>query len=343
MMEVKKINYYLQYIIMNNLKNLALLSLIGGRNKSKPKNRSIEFDYFFYHANCRDGTCSLWCAYYYNDNDFIKVSLPAGTDPDFNKYNFKNKKIIFADVCPSIYFLLKLSKIANHVTVIDHHDTNLTKYNKIKTNSPSNLEMIFDMDKSACMMTWDYFFNKKERPWFIDRIGDRDLFKNKIKKNEEFIRAIDYMEILNPDNLKEIDKLSSYNDKQKKDMFELGENVNMVVRKIIEKEASYSLEATFKVDNIKYNVWVGNIKSDLISDLGNYLAHKKFSNGKNPDFVILWNYRPKSNAWNISLRGNKNSPKLSTIAEKFGGGGHPLAAAFRLTNGKNLQSIGIVF
>ena len=103
-------------------------------------------------------------------------------------------------------------------------------------------------------------------------------------------------------------------------------------------ESKKALEGKMTVNNIIYRVWVHTIISNLVSDFGNYMTKINFTDNTQPDFVVIWFYDPKNNSFYLSMRGHDNSPNLATIAEHFGGGGHPKASGFRLNNMK-LQDI----
>jgi len=297
----------------------------------------MDFNVLIYHDNCRDGICSLWCAHHYSDKKFDKIGLSASKDLDLKRYNFKNKKIIFADVCPSLENIKALSKIAKHITIIDHHESNLRK--TIELSEEQNVDMIFDMKRSACQMIWDYFFEDKKRPWFIDHVGDKDIWAQKLKYNDEIIKSLDHYELINANNLEQLDKLYKYTKIDITKLIKFGKNIILITNKILNDESKYALEATIVIKKKKYRIWTASIKSDLVSDFGNLLSTKKFNDGTIPDFVLIWNYVPINKSWYISLRGSDASPNLAKIAETFGGGGHAKASGFRLTNGTDLNSL----
>ena len=308
---------------MYKLKNL--LYLTGGTNNKT-------FDVVLYHFNCRDGICSLWCYYHYSkQSTFEKIGLNAGKDPNINDYDFSGKRILFADVCPSIEFIKRVSKIAKYIVIIDHHDTNQRKMSEL--DDIDNLETIFDMKLSACMLTWNYFFPNTIMPWFIEHVGARDIWQE-FKDNLEIIKAIDFMELITDDNLANITKLLKYKKKDKMKLIETGSMVIRIMDKTMKDESMKAYEAIMTVGNKRYNVIVGTITSEMVSDYGNYLC-----NNMKPDFVVIWFYDPKNNSFYISLRGHDSSPNLAMIAETFGGGGHPKASGFKLNNNMKLKDI----
>jgi oligoribonuclease NrnB/cAMP/cGMP phosphodiesterase (DHH superfamily) len=292
----------------------------------------MQFDIIVFHTQCPDGITSLWAANYHSRiNEHI--ACRAGVEPVIE--NYSNKAICFVDICPSYEFICKLAQNAKQIVILDHHKTTIDMYNTLKKEViPSNIEFILDFDRSGCQITWDYFFPKEsERPWFVDYVGDRDLWTWKLENSKAVNTALSESEFFDPANLEKMTKLLDY---KKEDVYNLI-NIGNIILKLHKKELDYSsykaVEATFKVDNIIYNVWLGSCSSNLRSDLGNILAYKKnLEEDKFLDFAAIWNYEPKYNEWAISLRGHKNSPDLSVISGKFGGGGHAKASGFVIKN-----------
>jgi nanoRNase/pAp phosphatase (c-di-AMP/oligoRNAs hydrolase) len=294
----------------------------------------MQFDIIVFHTQCPDGITSLWAANYYAKiNEHI--ACRAGVEPVIE--NYSNKSICFVDICPKYNYLSKIAMDAKSIVVLDHHKTTIDMYNQLKKDSiPSNIEFILDFDRSGCQITWDYFFSKSDetyRPWFVDYVGDRDLWAWKLENSKAINTALYESEFFDSTNL---DKLTSLLDYKKDDMCNLINLGNMVL-KIHKKELDYSsykaVEATFTIQNTVYNVWLGSCSANLRSDLGNILAYKKrLSDDKLLDFGVVWNYEPKYNEWAISLRGHKNSPDLSVIAGVFAGGGHAKASGFVIKN-----------
>jgi len=300
---------------------------------------NIEFDTIVYHSCCPDGVSGLWCAHKYKGSEnFEKINMAAGKDPIFETYN---KNIIFIDVCPSLNFLLVHSKLAKSVKILDHHKSAYDMYIKNINilDKIDNIEFIFDMERSGCQIAWDYFFPNKNRSWFIDYVGDRDLWKWELKNSKEICSAFDYLCVLDENDLSKIDNLSNYNFKEIENLIDTGKIINTYQSRLVEKEAENSVQGILLVGNKKYNVNVGCIIFSLVSDLGNALTKKLLDDGNKPDFGIVWNYNMKYDTWHISLRGHEESPDLSEIAKYFGGGGHTKASGFKIMGAENIKSI----
>jgi len=300
----------------------------------------IEFDTIVYHTCCPDGVCGLWCAYKYKGNsEFEKIKMCAGKDPVFETYD---KNIIFIDVCPSINFIKDNAELAKSIIIIDHHKSGLDMITKNKEllKEYTNVTFIFDMKRSGCQLAWDYFFPDIERSWIVDYVGDRDLWNWKLENAREICSAIDYLCVLDENDLTKIDKLDKYTIIDIENLISTGKIINTYQNNIVQKEVKHSIQGIIYVGNIKYNINIGNISVlSLVSDLGNALTKKLLFNGNVPDFSVIWNYNLLYDTWSISLRGHENSPDLSEIAGFYGGGGHAKAAGFKIVGFNNIKNI----
>jgi oligoribonuclease NrnB/cAMP/cGMP phosphodiesterase (DHH superfamily) len=290
------------------------------------------YDIIIYHQGCSDGITALWCADKYfkeNNIEYEKLSCPAGKDPTIN---FENKRIIFVDLCPSLDFITDISTIAKQITIVDHHKSAFDMFlaNETFLKTLENVEIILKMEYSGCQLTWDYFYPDIARPWFVDYVGDRDLWKWELPNSREINSAFYHCEYINDRKLELLDEL---NNEDIDKLINIGKTVIEVQNKIINTQLKQSIECIFNVGETKYNVRVGCINRDLRSDLGNAMCTVPLKNGDLPDFSIVWNYDPIPNAWYMSMRGTKNSPDLSVISKHFGGGGHAKASGFE--NKKN--------
>lgn len=283
----------------------------------------IEFDIIVYHRNCPDGKGGLWAAHHYNkkNKDFEQIGIAAGSDP---QGDFKDKKIIFIDVCPTIDFILDQTKIASNITILDHHKSAYDTYmaNQDKLKDINNLEVLFDMKRSGCQIAWDYFFDKEPRPWFINIIGDQDLWLFELENSKELNCALEFNDLIQLDKL---DELYNWTESDINKLAEEGKNIIRIKNNYINEELKFSQEWKMKFNDTIYKIQVGTVPLNMKSSFGNLLANKN-----NADFGVIWNYCPLKNVWIISLRGNDNSPDLSLIASHFGGGGHAKACGFKL-------------
>jgi len=150
----------------------------------KPKD--MDYDICVYHGPCSDGLAASW-AVQMNDKSIRMIAQAPGCHKLFNymgKDKWVGKTVVFVDICPVLEVLNELVEVCKHVTILDHHETNRNIIMKLANNAqlPPNLDVIFDMERAGCQIAWDYFHydnaNKKvkPRPWFLDYIGDGDLW-----------------------------------------------------------------------------------------------------------------------------------------------------------------------
>lgn len=286
-----------------------------------------DFDIIVYHGSgCPDGISALKCALMYADIK-IKYGCKAGVDPNIDHID---KSILFVDICPSITYLTKIAKESKQIVILDHHKSTLDTFNKNKDNVSENIIFILDMDRAGCQITWDYFFPNKPRPWFIDYVADRDLWKWLLPNSKAINTAYSYNDYFNTFNLDKLNELIEPSDTVKQKLLDQGIQLIKIQQKELDFATGKAIEGTMKVNDIQYHIWIGTISSELRSDLGNILANKKLSNGNQPDFSATWSYDLKADIWNISFRGTKNGPDLSAICKLYGGGGHYCASGMSI-------------
>ena len=197
------------------------------------------------------------------------------------------------------------------------------------------------MTKSGCQLTWDYFFEDQKRPFFIDYIGDRDLWKWELPDSKEINAAIFETNLIDQNDLMKLTNLLTDSEKKIDDLLEKGKFILQLNKRELDIGAYNAIETKFNYEDKIYRIWLGgNISPSLRSDLGNLLCKKNFKDGTSPDFAATWQYDPKSDEWWVSLRGLiDKSPDLSVIASKYDGGGHYYASSIKINSPKGLKEI----
>lgn len=304
-----------------------------------------DFDAIIYHGPCSDGTGGLWCASHYKPIK-TKFACKAGTNPTGD---YTNMNVIFVDICPKFDYLLELVKVAKYVVILDHHKSSqqMIDDNKEVLNTIPNLLIEFDMDRSGCQMAWDYFFESQPRPFFIDYMGDRDLWTWKLPDSKEVNTALFDLGYIDSYNLDKMTGLMEDTETKLKELKSIGAQIEASNKRQVDIGLSNAIEASMKSadGNKTYRIWLaGNINPALRSELGNVLCSKPFKDGGMPDFSATWQYDPKSDEWWVSLRGvPSRSPDLSVLASNFGGGGHPMASGITIKSKPNSSGLKEVF
>ncbi len=298
------------------------------------------FDIIVYHEYCSDGITSAWIVKNNeNNNNSFLIPCKAGTNPRFNLNEIIKKNIIFVDICPSVEYLLTLCNIANNVVILDHHISAYRNIEEIE-NKPHNLFTVFDMNRSGCMITWDYFHDNSVRPWYVNYVGDRDLWKWELPDSKDINTALFEDKHISFNGLSNL-AILTYEDENSiiNSIKERGIQINKFRNQIIEKETKKAIHCTFIFDETLYNIWLYNGPEDLRSDIGNALMQINFKNGLKPDFAVNWRYDVKTHEFWLSMRGEEWSPDLSIICKKYNGGGHPKASGCSMSGNIELRSV----
>lgn len=294
----------------------------------------MNFDIVISHKGCPDGLAARWCYYHYlKDRDYTPqyLEVVAGGYLDFVDY--KDKKVLMLDICYKKEQLLELSRIVSQIVILDHHKSS---YCELECD---NIIFVYDIDRSGAQIAWDYFHEGIIRPWFIEMIADRDLWKWKYANSNAITTAMYSNGYYTNEGF---DKLLEFCDSDIKKLKTQGKiMLNMTksrVDYVCKKAKLFVFDETkiCKMLNIKsddnntrqYNVYVVDAEHSIASEVGNKLS----SDISKCDFAIVYRYDIESNQWFLSCRTCSDSVDLSVLCKKFRGGGHPRAAGFSLPN-----------
>lgn len=296
------------------------------------------------HANCVDGcTCRAIMEEKYGETaEYIEVDH-SEIDPAFpHKFQkfwdyvsqFKNTEIFMADICLKEVFINLFLENNNIVNIIDHHETALPlieKLRKQKQDNPGlalNITFSDNNSESGAMLTWKHFFPHIKPPMLVEYVSDGDLWTfNYGNETHYFYSGI----LANNRQPKEV--LKDYwikilhDDIELKKIIEIGSNI---YGSYIEEVKSFLPYATEVVLD-GHKGYMVNASMKYKSELGNFLALK------NNTFGLVWEVK-EDGMVACSLRSVKPF-RVKEIAEKFGGGGHGQAAAFRLENLQKFEDI----
>ena len=291
-----------------------------------------------YHANCMDGAAAAWVVgkKYLHDLELLPAS--HGQEPRFNF--LKGKDIIMVDFSYKREAIERINRDANSLIIYDHHRSAQQEIGDLPY-------FIFDENKSGCGLAWDELFPNKPRPYFINYIEDRDLWRwtlphsklinNAIYSYPAEVESIEKLLYIDQDDLRIIGEAL---EKQKeKDISTLLKEKNMITfylvsrrqKEWIDKKRSFHNRKTPILQNQKLNEFykVPAVNTSIhLSDIGNILA-------KGVPFAVIWHHKANGRI-KISLRSDENGEDVSRIAERFGGGGHKHAAGFILENKRHL-------
>ncbi len=281
------------------------------------------YDIVIYHKGCPDGRAAAWV--YCSIMKEIGISFTQYIPMDAGKYpldlNVKDKSVLMVDVCPNRNEINIIAKTAKDLTIYDHHKS---AQRDVENIGLDNVTVVFAMTRSGCQITWDVFYPDKPRPWFIDIISDRDLWKWEIPNSKElccYLFSTGYYE-----DFDDMSLLLKFTEEQKQQAIEVGEILLSIEEKQIVSAVKQSLLTEVDVSGVKYKVRLTGCSHNIASEVGNRLAKMDC------DFSAMWRYNYEKDEWWISCRTTKDNIDLSIITRQLGGGGHQKSAGFFIRN-----------
>ena len=122
-------------------------------------------DLVIYHGACRDGFTAAWVARQrYPRADFRAGYFGKGPPRVIGRH------VLIADFSYSRPVLDEMASQAESILLLDHHKTAEAALGDLPYTR-------FDMDRSGAGITWDYLFPEEPRPWIVNYVEDRDLWR----------------------------------------------------------------------------------------------------------------------------------------------------------------------
>jgi len=268
------------------------------------------FNLVIYHGNCSDGFGAAYSAWKLLGDRAEYAAAHFGEPPP----EVKGKNVIILDFSYNNETIKRIMSEANSLLILDHHKTAAAELYDIDCAH-------FDMNHSGAMLSWKFFHPGKEAPRLIKFIEDRDLWKWEIPYSKEFSAAFDMVRF----DFEEFDKF--LDDSEVDDAIRRGSYILAYSKTVISKVAKGAVERKFEGKNV---LMVNS--PHWMSEIGNALAIKC-------DFAVIWYHDHKHRQIKVSLRAHHDDIDVSVIAQRFGGGGHKLAAGFSLPEGAFIDSI----
>lgn len=254
-------------------------------------------DLVVYHGACRDGFTAAWVA----RRRFPGAEFLAGY---FGKGppRVAGRNVLIADFSYTRPVLEDLAIQAQSLLLLDHHKT-------AEENLGSLPYAFFDMERSGAGITWDYLFPGEARPWIVDYVEDRDLWRFDLPGSKA-VNA--YLSVLSF-AFESWDAASAVSLEEAK---RLGE----VVLAKIDQYVSEVRKNARMIDLDGFRVPAVNASPVDTSELLEGLA-------KGQPFALAWSVR-FDGMIQYSLRSDPDGVDVSEIARAHGGGGHAHASGF---------------
>jgi oligoribonuclease NrnB/cAMP/cGMP phosphodiesterase (DHH superfamily) len=249
-----------------------------------------------YHANCYDGFGAAWAAWKkFGDKARYQPvqygETPVSLDGDHEIY--------ILDFTYPRAFIEDLRSRNARVVIIDHHKSAMK-------NLAGLGDTVFDLEKSAAVLAWEYFFPGAEVPRLLLYVQDYDLWKFELPNSKEVCIAVNS----HPMDFTVWDGL---------DPDQLAKDGRPLLRLRKETVRMMCDEAKIVVFD-GHEVPVVNASS-YSSEVGEELL-KRYP--KAP-FSVSFYDRADMRHWSLRSRPDFD---VSVLARKYGGGGHLQAAGF---------------
>jgi len=256
-----------------------------------------------YHDHCVDGWTAAWVAWLAaGDNDTEYVPASYGDPPP----PVDGREVFVLDFSYPRQTMLQMAERAKKLVVLDHHKTAQAELQGLPFAH-------FDMQQSGAAMAWEAFQVGK-RPWLVDYVEDRDLWRFALPDSKEINAWIgtcartsfaewSLLEHAGPVHAAHMGRaVLCYIDRYVRDMVPHARPVRLAGHTVPSVNAPYV----------------------SISELLGKLA-------ESAPFAIGWFQRGDGlYAYSLRSRGGPEAVDVSAIAKRFGGGGHHHAAGFCL-------------
>ena len=251
--------------------------------------------YILYHGRCPDGFGAAYAAWKVFGDTAKYIPVSHGELPPQLPLG---ATVFIVDFAYHRDILLKMRQ-QHHVTVIDHHKT-------AQQDLAGLDDAIFDLNKSGAMLAWEYW-HKSPAPKLIEYIQDRDLYRMKLPHCQQVVTAL----LSYPMEFEVWDKLDIST------LIAQGEPICHYHDQMVELMATRMHWG--KIDC--YRVPIANA-----TIAGSDVAHLLCKRFPEALFVAIYFDSGGKRFWTLTSEGKFD---VSSIAQKYGGGGHANAAGFR--------------
>lgn len=258
-----------------------------------------------YHAQCPDGFGAAFAAWkkFGKEATYIPVfhdkPIPEGLE---------GKEVYIADFSYPNGTLVELEKKVQRLVVLDHHLGARAEVEAVR-------EHVFDEKRSGAGIAWDYFHPSIARPHLINYVEDGDLYTFTLPHAREVLAYV-YTRPFTFESWEHI-RTELEDETRRRAIIAHGasyqEHWNLLIEKIMNQAVLVNFEG--------YTVYLASAPDMFASDTANRLARKK------GPFALA--VKATVDGTSVSLRSD-GSVNVANIAKKFGGGGHPGAAGFRI-------------
>lgn len=255
-------------------------------------------------AGCPDGFTAAWLVARAHPDGAELYPAAYGDEPP----DATGRQVWIVDFSFPREQLRELAARAEHVTVIDHHQTAQEQLLGLAMEVP-NLVTVFNEDYSGAMLTWHVLHENAPAPPLVQHVQDRDLWRFELKGTAEVFAAMTSC----PYTLEDWDKLAATPIQQ---LVEEGQAIARYRARLIEQ----AVAGAVLVNIGDHLVPAANAAYAIGSDVAGELA-------RGEEFGAYWY---EHQGWrHVGLRSEPGGRDVAKVAEQYGGGGHRHAAGFK--------------
>ncbi|NTV22429.1 MAG: hypothetical protein HGB03_02565 [Candidatus Yonathbacteria bacterium] len=261
-----------------------------------------------YDGDCPDGFGGAWSAWKIFGDEATYIPGRYGED---KSKELAGKHVYFIDFCYEPRdVIVALRPHVQSITLIDHHKTRADM-----VDMPEIDDALIDMEQSGAVLAWKYFHEGQPIPQVLQHIQDFDLWRWQLSDTDEVVEMLSTY----PFDFSLWDGIIASFETKGNEMEQYLAEGRAIVRKRDDSVARI-------VDDAEDVVFEGipcllaNSRAH-VSHVGAALAKKM------PPIGIIWSRRDEQLI--CSLRSD-GSVDVSELAKRYGGGGHKVAAAFRI-------------
>lgn len=262
-----------------------------------------------YHgSNCLDGFGSAYAAWrYFHLEQGIRAEYQAASHGEAPP-NCQGRDVYILDFSYKRPVLTALCQVARKVVILDHHISAQQDLAGLDQEF-SNLEVVFDMNRSGAVITWEYF-HRTPLPRLLAAVQDRDLWQFRIPDSQHINSAL----MSHPLDFELWHSFA----RSEEDLERLAHEGRAINRYRDQMIAQYRSRAVLG-SIAGHEVPIVNCPLAIVSELVGELA---------VGYPFAAGYTDKGTKRGWSLRSTAEGLNVAEIASRFGGGGHARAAGF---------------
>ena len=279
-----------------------------------------------YHDNCVDGFSAAWCFWHALPNAFeFHPGVYNQAPPDVF-----GRRVFLLDFSYKRSVVEEMLFSAESVTFLDHHKSAVEDLEGMEW-SHSNFINKSDLNRSGAMIAWDFICDnmlwERPAPLLLQYIQYRDLghmWRTREELKEMGIAYIPQVEEVTANLFSyemTFDNWESLMAMNEADIIDFANGGEVLLRKFKKDLKLFIKQMARKTVIGGYTVPVANLPGTFASDAGNMMAQGNH-------FAATYYDTERHRVF--SLRSADGLIDVSEVAQRYGGGGHPRAAGFKV-------------